>query len=58
MTNSTEEELKKIKEQIHRASMRARWYHCANPNVLLPELIKLAVQTTVVVSVVRLLGGL
>lgn len=54
----TQDQLKEAAKLIHRANIKARWYSCTNPHVLLPELLKLAIQTTVVVSVVRLLGGL
>lgn len=52
------EALEDLKKQLHRANVRARWYQVFNLEVQLPGLVDLAIKTTFVVLIVRLLGGI
>lgn len=53
--NETKEALKEMQRLAHSAIVKSRWY-ALHPEVILPELLGLAIKTTVVVATLIILG--
>lgn len=53
-----DEELQKITESLRKASIKNEWLKLFDIQMMLPQLIKLAIQTSVVVFTLKLLAVL
>lgn len=52
-----QDQIKQMKQMIHSATVKSRWY-ALHPEMLLPELVAIAVKTTTVAATLLILGVL